>query len=301
MALRYADHIVIPDQVNSIKNIGGLSGITYNPHIGLFIACADKPPARILEFSFKGDSLELKNLEEVQLKPGVIIQSELESIIYDEVHKIYYLSDEQSAGTRIFKVKEGNRFESIILPLNLPLLPLSGHNSGIEGLALTKDKSTLFFAFERPTSSCFDQQITTIGRINLFDNSVELFGYQLHDVAGDRLNTNGISEIIYLNDSSLLVMERAYLPGTGNVVRLFEVRLGTPISNTTKALECTESIQPLASTLVYDFASVDQFKIDNAEGMCFNKDRSKLFIITDNNFSKRQQTQIISLDVVWHQ
>ena len=183
--------------------------------------------------------------------------------------------------------------------MNLAFIPLSSRNSGIEGLCLNQAGTELFYAFERPTKSCQQQRITSIGRIDLETNKVEYFAYQLHPVREDVLQTNGISEILWLNDSTLLVMERAYIPGKGNVVRLYESDLTPVMDFSNMAIECAGTIHTIRSWLVLDFANVSELNIDNAEGMTFNEDRSSLYIITDNNFSSSQETQLVKLAITW--
>lgn len=287
--------MVLPEQANGVNNIGGLSGISYNPVKGSYIAVADKYPARLIILN---DSSLLPE-DIIMLKPAPISSSELEGIAFDSLSSGYYLADEQTAGTRMMKVKDNGEFIELILPKNQPMIPLSGHNSGIEGLALNKTGSRLFFAFERPTESCFDYQITTIGQVDLDNGKVDLFAYKLHQVDGDLLNTNGISEVLVINDSTLLVMERAYIPETGNIVRLYEAVLKDPVPYEAAALNCETSRGAVETELVFDFKTVEEFNIDNAEGMTFNKDRSELIIVTDNNFSGRQETQVVTLRVRW--
>lgn len=286
-------HQVLDEEIDGITRIGGLSGLAYNPSINKFVAVADKPPARLIQFRLDSITHKFVNPELVLLQPNDISKSELEGIVYDG--QGYLLSDEQQNGTRIFRTDIMGNFLSIILPKNRPFLPLSGHNSGIEGLSLGNDKTSLFFAFERPSGTCLGQQITTIGKIDLQSNETELYAYKLHNVENDALNTNGISEILTLSDTTLIVMERAYIPGQGNIVRLFEVSLSDPVSNIATALDCSAEYKLVRSKLVYDFADNQKIKIDNAEGMCFNGDHSELLIITDNNFSKKQETQVIRM------
>lgn len=94
-------------------------------------------------------------------------------------------------------------------------------------------------------------------------------------------------------------MERAYIPGEGNVVRLYQALLAGPIEANESVNCLDDSITSLPSELLFDFANVNGFELDNAEGMTFNGDRSILYIVTDDNFSKKQQTQVIALDVTW--
>jgi len=180
-------------------------------------------------------------------------------------------------------------------------LPLSGHNSGIEGLTISNDLKYLFYAFERPEEECLENQFVKITKRKIIgtDNN-QVFYYKLHSVENDKLNSNGISEILYISEDRLLVLERAYIPGEGNIVKLYQVLIEDK-NYLDKDISCLDdSVLPLRAQLLFDFASIAEFEIDNAEGMTFNYDKSVLYIVTDNNFSKRQQTQIISLDVNWN-
>ena len=231
----------------------------------------------------------------------MLSSSELEGIAYNNETDIFYVSDEQKDGTRIIEVDYEAKFIRIVEPTNQPFLNLSGHNSGIEGLTIANNLKYLLYAFERPTDDCLDQALVRITKMSLTRPSHhETYYYKLHPVNSDKINTNGISDILFLNESRLLVMERAYIPGEGNVVRIYEATLngrGYP----DKEANCKDvSIAPLKSTLRFDFADVTDFKVDNAEGMTFNADKSILYIVTDDNFSKKQETQVIALDVIWN-
>lgn len=300
MSLSYKKHVVIEENIAGLNRVGGLSGITYNHQSNCFLACADKPPSRLLKIKFNDDQLDISVTEELLLKPNLLSKSELEGIVFDAQRQVYFLSDEQAEGTRIVSINTSGQFKAILLPKNMPFLPLSGYNSGIEGLTLSADGNTLYFAFERPTSSCTKHSLTTIGKINLQTSELQTFPYPLHEVKDDNLKTNGISEILWLSEDRLLVMERAYLPGTGNVVRLYDTELATPLDNDQNPINCAdEDITPALTKPLFDFASVNTFNIDNAEGMTFNEDRSELIIVTDNNFSGKQETQLIVLYANW--
>jgi hypothetical protein len=289
LSLTYLEHHVIPEQVDGLKKVGGLSAIAYNSLLNKYITVADKPPSRLINFNLQGDQPESVNL----IKPEPLSSSELEGIVFDSLNNWYYLADEQSVGTRIFKTDTTGNFLEIVLPRNRPFLDLSAHNSGIEGLALNKTGDHLYFAFERPTESCFDQRITTIGIINLDNNKVNLYAYELHKVEDDALNTNGISEILLLDDTTLLIMERAYISGTGNVVRLYETVLGPPVEYESAAIKCDDSFPLATSKLVFDFADAEQIKIDNAEGMTFNANRSQLVSLSVNKKDPKPMLRVL--------
>ncbi len=279
--------------------IGGLSGITYQPESDRYYLVADKYPARMFRVRISmQDSLIADFQQVIKLSPALLQQAELEGIAYSTVAGNFIVSDEQGQGTRIFAVTPGGAFIRIIEPVNQGLLPLSNNNSGIEGLTVShKGKTnTLYYAFEKPIPACQDNALVQLTRLSSENRQRQNFWYPLHAVTNDKIPTNGISEILYLNDSSLLVMERAYIPDEGNVVRIYRVQL--PTQGYAREIPCTDtSVTPLTPELLFDFATVKSFAIDNAEGMTFNADRSLLLLVTDNNFSKKQQTQIVALRV----
>ena len=196
LSLNYISHQIIMRDANGLEDIGGLSGITYNPISGHFITCADKPQSRLVIFSYNDDSQYFNPIRKKLLSPEPLGKSELEGIVFDETIASFIVSDEQANGTRIFNLDSAAKFLSIMLPKNKPYFDLSAHNSGIEGLSISDDKKTLYFAYERPVKTCFEEQITTIGSLNLKSGEVDLFAYKLHPVANDDLKTNGISEIL---------------------------------------------------------------------------------------------------------
>ena len=294
--MHYQSHVVIePKEVNN-ETLGGFSGITYNPLTKEYVLVADKPPARFVHFTLDSEgSLGINWKSTRLLEPEPMQASELEGIAYNKQNNSYLVSDEQNKGTRIMELTSTAHFKRIVLPSNKPYLPLSSHNSGIEGLTISDNNQFLYYAFERPTDDCQDSGLITIGKIDLQTSKVESYPYQLHSVPDDKLGTNGVSALLSWNDTTLLVMERAYIPNTGNIVRLYEVQL-TGTGQKTETISCDNGkLRNLTSRLVYDFAAEPAMNIDNAEGMCFNDDRTMLFIITDNNFSKKQETQLVTL------
>jgi len=299
-SLSYSSHLVLPHGFVSDGHIvGGLSGIAYNSRDSLFYLVADKSPARIFKIEIKNNDLVAIELKEcLVLQPGLLTNSELEGIAYHYRTGNFYVSDEQKKGTRILELTYEANFIRIIEPVNQSFLSLSGYNSGIEGLTISNDLNYLYYAFERPTKECLALSLVRITKIDLSgDSKQKSYFYNLHDVASDKINTNGIADILFVNDSKLLVMERAYIPNQGNVVRLYQVNL----TDSSRGSNCgDQTVVPVESTLLFDFSTVRGFNIDNAEGMTFNADRSMLYIITDNNFSKKQETQLIALKVSWN-
>lgn len=301
-SLVYRGHVVIPyDYKFNGRTVGGLSGIAYNSNDSSYYLVADKPPSRIFKAVISNDTNpEIRFDETLLLRPTLLSKSELEGIAYNYKTKIFYVSDEQKKGTRILEIDNKANFERIVEPINESFLPLSGHNSGIEGLTISNDLQYLLYSFERPEDDCLDQALVRVTKMGaVASRNKQTFFYKLHHVESDVLNTNGISEILFISENKILVMERAYIPGEGNVVRLYQALLAGPIEAGESVNCLDDSIRPLPSELLFDFANVNGFELDNAEGMTFNGDRSILYIVTDDNFSKKQQTQVIALDITW--
>ncbi len=274
--------------------VGGLSGITYLD--GYYYVVADKPPARFYQMTILfTDTLDVK-IEAVKLlRPDSVSDSELESIIPTPDGSGFFLSDEQKEGTRVLMVNKEGEIQQMVLPEKDIFIPLSNHNSGIEGIALSEKGNCLYYAFERPTLDCSNLGLVSIKRIKLATGyEASCYYYELHDPPVDPLGTNGISEIISINRTDLMIMERAYIPGQGNVVKLFSSNVPP------ERHYCDDDNFTLKSELMFDFSSVPGFKIDNAEGMCLNEDGSILYIVTDNNFNKTQHTQIVALGVNYY-
>ena len=299
ISLKYLSKYTVPnDKKVDGSIVGGLSGISYDVKDSTYYVVADKHPSRMYKLTIDThDALKLDFLSVININPRLLSNSELEGIAIDRAREAIYVADEQTLGTRIFEVGSSGKFSRIITPMNKPFLPLSGYNSGIEGLTLSDDGQELYYAFERPIENCLNDTEVEINHLELKGSNLKRsYHYKLHEVARDKINSNGISEILYLNKTSLLVMERAYIPGTGNVVRIYQVDLIKQEKSSNES--CSgRKIFKTTSHLVFDFADVKDFEIDNAEGMTLNADKSRLIIVTDNNFSKKQETQFIVLEV----
>lgn len=109
--------------------------------------------------------------------------------------------------------------------------------------------------------------------------------------------TNGLVELLALDDNSFLAMERAFSNGVGNDVRLYTVELDE--SRRIRGTATTaNSVEPLDKKLLAHIE--DDFGIvpDNLEGMTFGPPlpdgRRTLILVSDNNFSSGQVTQFIA-------
>jgi hypothetical protein len=188
-------------------------------------------------------------------------------------------------------------------------------NGVFEGLGFTPDGRYMFVSLEEPRyedGPRADLKDTTAYiRIIKYDlrtrQPIAQYAYKLAPVAhpsvpDSAFRVNGISDILVLSETQLLVMERSFSTGVkNNTVRVFKVDLqhATDINNVTSLRETTHFI-PAQKTLLLNFDELDTF-VDNVEGMTFgpvlpNRHRSLIFVV-DNNFDKKEETQFYIFEV----
>lgn len=128
---------------------------------------------------------------------------------------------------------------------------------------------------------------------------------------------NGISEILALDAQRLLVLERAYMMGVGNSLRLYLVDTRDGSDTLAEAqLRSAPSANwsPMRKTLIADFSSFvgpqpggrpGLARLDNTEGMAWGPrlpgpngqpGPRTLVFVSDDNFNPRQTTQLIAFE-----
>ncbi|MDH6167388.1 hypothetical protein M2282_002537 [Variovorax boronicumulans] len=113
---------------------------------------------------------------------------------------------------------------------------------------------------------------------------------------------NGVSEVLMLDAHRMLVLERAYAAGTGNSLRLYEV--DTRAADDVLAIDtlAAGNHQPVAKTLVADFATLGLSRLDNTEGMCWGpplpNGNRLLVVVSDDNFNPLQVTQFAAFEYI---
>jgi len=117
---------------------------------------------------------------------------------------------------------------------------------------------------------------------------------------------NGLTELLSIRKNSFLALERAFIAGTGNHLRIVETQI-TP--ETTDVSQRDSLIgtdyTPMTRKVILDIPPHYQgLDIDNIEGMTWGKTLSNgnqtLILVSDNNFSKYQVTQFLAFEVKNH-
>ncbi|QPH41585.1 esterase-like activity of phytase family protein [Pedobacter endophyticus] len=189
-------------------------------------------------------------------------------------------------------------------------------NAFFEGLSYADNYKTLYASLEEPLYQDGQQSHFEYGkaltRILKFDvaknKNVAQYAYNLdalpiNPTVPSDWNLNGISEILTVNNHTLLVMERAWAKGRDDhsFVKLYLVDLDGAENVIDNPSFISNPPQPLVKKLLFDFDSLNMH-IDNIEGVTFgpllaNGHRSLVFCV-DNNFGKAQVQQFFLFEVI---
>ncbi|RZK89695.1 MAG: esterase-like activity of phytase family protein, partial [Pedobacter sp.] len=188
-------------------------------------------------------------------------------------------------------------------------------NALFEGVTFADNYKTLYASLEepsyqdgKPASFGFGGAIT---RILKFDaktkKNTAQYAYNLGELPIEPTvqsdwNVNGISEILSINNHTLLVMERAWAKGHDDhtYIKLYLVDLNNAENVINNPSFVKNPPKPLKKKLLFDFDTIDRH-IDNFEGVTFgptlpNGNKTLIFCV-DNNFSKNQTQQFFLFEV----
>jgi alkaline phosphatase len=194
------------------------------------------------------------------------------------------------------------------------------NNLAFESLAITPDQHTLYTATENALSQdgkIADGQNGSPSRIiqyNLASGQAEKEFIYLTDpvapVTTKSSGNNGLVDLLAIdNHGALLALERSFSPdtsGTGNTIKIYEVSLlgATDISaiDSLSSLpqDRLQTIQPTPKRLLLNLDDLQLLTgLDNIEGFTFGakltNGKRSIVLVSDNNFSKTQFTQVLAL------
>lgn len=189
-------------------------------------------------------------------------------------------------------------------------------NAFFEGLTYADQYKTLYAGLEEPlyqdgeqSHFQFDKALTRILKFdvgrkkNVAQYAYNLDAIPINPTVESDWNLNGISEILAINNHTLLIMERAWAKGRDDhsFVKLYLVDLNGAENVINNPSFVKNPPKPLAKKLLFDFDSLNMH-IDNIEGVTFgpelpNGHRTLLFCV-DNNFGKTQVQQFFLFEVI---
>ena len=312
--------------------LGGLSGITYDASNQIYYSIADdrseKNPARfytlkidLSDGKLSNGDVQVENVTTIKNaagQPFAIRSLDPEGITLSNGK--LYISSEGDANQLINPfvnqfALDGQQLQE--LPVDSKFWPTADKASGIrnnlafESLTVTPDQRYLYTATENalyqdgPAATLKDESPARIIRYNLQTGAVDKEILYLTDavpnapIPATGFSTNGLVDLFALdNNGNLLALERAFSDGVGNSIKLYQVS----VQNTTDvkdvdALNDLDVDAVAQKTLLFDFATLN-LPLDNIEGLTFGPKladgRQSLIVVSDNNFSSTQFTQVLA-------
>jgi hypothetical protein len=318
--------------------VGGLSSIDYDPRAGQYVLISDDrsaiQPARFYTAKF---SVTAKGLGPVTftgthpfLRPDgktypplaqndpSLPQNEQtvdpEEMRVDPWFGDYYWSQEgeRTATTLIDPSlreakRDGTYVRDLPIPANEKMLPDSGprQNLVLEGLTFAAGGSLVVSSLEGPLlqdgplATADQGQVSRITVQSRFGPVLAQFAYPQEPVfAPGAGGSTGVSSILAVDATHYYVMERSFVAGVGNKVRIYEADLSGATNVLNKSLD---GAKPVRKKLVADLADYPLSKVDNIEGMTWGPKlptgERTLIVVSDNNFSASQVTQVVAFAV----
>lgn len=274
------DSTTVPYLQDSLR---GISGIEFVPASSEWHFVSDRGPHFVLtNLRTLRDFGDASHLTAIQRTPYWF-----ESIRFDASGDVFFFADEYKNITSVFVGRRSTNEQRVLLKV-----PLPADNKGIEGLAVTP-AGALWVA---PESGWEGEASLSQDTITFFryksplsaDPTVERFRYPIVRClfAQKEERYNGISEILAVDETRLLVLERCYDASQRRVTaNLFLATVD-------------ESTHTLIKTPAFDFNSQFPGTVCNLEGMTWlDAEKQTLVIMADDNFSssKTQRNQLIFL------
>lgn len=313
--------------------VGGLSGLAYDPGTGHFLAVSDdrseRAPARVYALALDlahgrlaGDGVRVVGVTTLRDAVGATFAPR--SVDFEGLARVgdgtLFISSEGDVGmgTPPFVGRfSAEGAELGRLELGDVVLPRTGRPWGVrdnlafEALTATPDGRYLFVATENALAQDGPEADLTTGTLC----RVLRFSLPAGSPAGQWVypaapvptppasprgfRTNGLPDLLALDGGRFLALERASVDGNGYSVRLYLTSLGdaTDVSAVPAlAGRGVPVFRPMAKRLLLDLGTLG-IRLQNLEGMALGPTlldgRRALVIVADNNFGARGETTLV--------
>ncbi len=340
-SLKFLDMKVIPSSLQFQNTmVRGLSGIDYNPDLKeYYIMCDDRSErqpsryytAQITLNKYKIDSFWVTRVDSLKTDDGRIFPyrgSDPESIVYDRLSGFWVWANEGQRNITSNNIlqptirivnREALVLDSFALPERYRIYSYekgSRDNGTLESIRFTPDYRSFWFLMEEPlyedgpriTTDNNNTYLRMAGFDRFSKKQIAEYAYQPDKVAtkpqpSTAYNINGVSDMLFIDSTRFLVMERSYSSGVkGSVIKIFlaNTRSATNVINMPSLANRTDVV-PVEKKLLYNFSDL-KFYIDNVEGITFgpklpNGNRSVIFV-SDDNFSPLQESQLYLFELI---
>lgn len=314
--------------INGVE-FGGISGLERDPASGRYLALSDDRaetgPVRFYEIDLAIDARGISKFEvqrmialtDQQGQPFPRDAVDPEAIRLAPNGNIVWSSERDQQGRpALYEAdRQGRTLRSFTLPDYY--MPDPGKTRGVvsnlghEGIAFSPDGRRLYALTENALAQdgpVANRQEGSLSRLLVLDfasgQTLAEYAYRTEPVrlASTRnppVEDNGVSEILMLPDGQLIVVERTFALGAGNMIHLFRVRPegGTDVLGRASLKEGGPVI-PLAKELLLTLREGDfGLNLDNIEGLALGPvldGRQTLVFASDNNFNRNGQvTQFV--------
>jgi endonuclease/exonuclease/phosphatase family metal-dependent hydrolase len=335
LALQFVAETTIPGDLEIDDTlVGGLSGLTYDPGCDLYYAVSDDRgrfgPSRFYTLKIsRTESAKVDFIAAVGFRDreGMLFGRNFpdpEALALDSKGSLYVASEgvpHRGIPPFVgFFALDGSLHGELSLPEHFVPDELGTRgvrdNLGFEGLAISPEGNRLFVVAENallqdgPTADLTHGSPTRLLVIDRFTgHTIAEYLYPIDPVPDEpqpasAFRTNGVSEILAIDDFRLLVVERSFSAGVGNRVRLYMIDLESAANvSGTDGFADAEDLESVfvSKTLVADLHQLG-VRPDNIEGMAFGPTledgRRLLVMISDNNFQPSVQANQVLLFAV---
>lgn len=290
----------------------------------------DVTQSKIANFKILGvDSLRMKNGD---LYPNAGIKAmnvpDPESIRYNPHERSIVWSSEgerivDPAGNSILynpsvtiADKSGKEIETLPVPKQFIMSEKETgprRNGVFEGLSFADNFKTLFVSTEEPLYNDGPRATPTNGgwcRIVQYDYAqrkpIAQYAYPLDKVAKKPIprsafSVNGISEILAISPTKLIVIERSFSMGyLNNTIKLYLAELSDAANSQDIDYLKEQGKNPIKKKLLLNLNVIGK-RIDNIEGITLGpalpNGRRSLILVSDNNFLGLQKTQLLLFEI----
>ena len=316
--------------------VGGLSGITYNPEQQVYYAISDdssnKNKARFYTLNIDLSSGSLPETEVSVIGVTQLLTETGETFTKDSLdpegiafsgNSVFIASEGNFYGNILDFIKEfslqGKLLRSLPIPEKFRDKNWSKNqgvrsNLSLESLTITPDKNYLFTASENALIQ--DGEIANLDRgtpsrilrYNLQTNQPDReFLYFTDPLANssfiaEQYDRQGLVDLLAIDQEHLISLERSFSLGLGYTIKLFLVNLeqADNIQELESIKLANSEIVPAEKTLLLNLNRLN-ILIDNIEGLTWGSPLPEggrsLILISDNNFMSLQTTQIIALRI----
>lgn len=335
--LRFIGEQIIPANTE-FKNtkVGGLSSIDFVNGKFYLISDDKNKPVRFyeMELDFTKDNFSKIKINEVTNIDTDEDFIDPESLRFDKENNSFFWSSEgnykKAVSPKVFEISakgkeiKTHKTPNIFQAKNNTKTTGTRRNGTFEALSMSIDPNIYWVGMELPLKQDGEEPQIEEGkypiRISKLNKKTDELKYQFaymldaipkNSIPKNKFIVNGCPEILEIDSSHFLVLERAYASGHkdgGNTIKIYiaDFSEATDISNI-QSLKNKKYI-PAKKTLLFNFETIrpklTNGIVDNIEGITFGKvlenGNRTIVVVSDNNFNKfnPQLNQFIVFELI---